>query len=765
MLLDDEALTQQFATITRVAELLEQVIITAAAHTEAVFGGNASVTGSSAFAAAGLPRLKSVSGVRESSPSPASPTPPARAASSLRGRDARQTVLQKPLPLSRGNPEETAQALRQLGGILGEAARDLHTRVDARLVEFYTHLHRKAEDVLPTELGLHDRPDSGRTPPRERAALQPLSRPTSQQQSARQRLGTGFPTRASDEAASGTASLRASFVDAEDGVSSGHSGAGMRRSVTVVGTSADAAAERVHNDGGHVSTLNSSSYRPSALTLSPASAAAPAGLPRGLRSRNTSSLALHNAPMARRLEEERAAASELQSFLALLLESAVDLSGATAAAIYLSSAPASAHGATLTNASFHAFGPPSGGGAAASGGGSSSAAGRAQFLHCVAHCHNPFPSTISCTTTNVLTTVALTGVAANVQYSESSLLRLGTSGNADPGVLTSTRPSMVPGVAVVSRDRDRKTSPGAAGRSLFDMYNGVIVPLKGVGCLVLANKCKSAASDTTVPRFSVFDEHVAWSAALLSEAVLHRYDRQLLLRASWAPSCVNALKPYVQVQSTLLRAPAAQPPASRERKGGLPRQGSRRYFAAASSGTAGGTVKGLGRATAMAAMPSASAVENAAVSSLVFDPQNDIFSKTMTMVRTGDPQVVKALPQELRSSSSVPSSRRVTATMVGALTNAAAAATSNANATNKLNDEEVFQAAAQYITNLESLWRRTITESNTMYAMVENYNKTIRRQGETIALLESKVRELTTHVAQLERRNNNYPRANAAASA
>ncbi|KAK7196905.1 hypothetical protein NESM_000632200 [Novymonas esmeraldas] len=767
MLLRDDSIAQQFAVIARVAQLLQQVVVTSSSiveprHSIAAAresgGSTAATTMAARAAAAGatpLPFLRADSSAYTSAA--VTPTKAASQPRSFRGtraKSADRAVLQNPLQLPRVCTDESIAALRQLGFVLDDTMRQLQSSIDAQLLDFYAHLKGKADAAVPAGLVTKEREVAARRREGPQERVSPSLLPREPTQPAPPPLGVGprsftLPT---DDSRS-SASLHAGFVLDSDEVEE-----------------AGASSTAPFPDAAHIE-------KPFVSSTATAAAAAPRRggnvtpsptppLRSATHSRSSSGTGLSNAPMARRIEEERAAASELQSFFFLLLESALRLSGATAAAVYMDDAAAQSSGGT--GGSFYL---PTTGSATVTGANSS---GRAQFLHCVAHAHGHFPSSISCAVTNVLTTVASTGVAVNVQYSESSLLRLGTSGNSGPGVLTSTRPSVVPVVGAASatdaaRHRFRgggshaTGSRGGAHHSLFDMYNGVIVPIKGMGCLVLANKAKLAAAEATAPRFSVFDEHVAWSSALLCEVVLHRYERQLLLRATWAPSCVAALRPFVRERGRLHHdgdlahggngGGAAAAGALRDRRGLFSKRGSRRFFP-------GGAPE--------AAKPSAADVDNAAVSSLVFDPQNDIFSKTLTMVRTGDPQVVKALPQELRSLPSGSSSRRVTNTAISAINTAAASAAVAATTAAlplpgqpaKLSDEEVFQAAAQYITNLESLWRRTISESNMMHIMVENYNKEMRKKEETIALLELKVRDLNYHVGQLERRGN-YARLNA----
>ncbi|KAG5491059.1 hypothetical protein JIQ42_00950 [Leishmania sp. Namibia] len=727
MLLKEDSIAQQFSVIFRVAQLLQQATLSTVISKPTYGIGAVREVGGATVAT--LPDLKADSS--ESGTVAAQAQSASRVHSTCRARvhAADGAVLRKPLQLPLVNTDESVTTLRQIGWALDEAARQLQVSVDAQLVDFYEHLKAKGDALLPAGTKVKERVAPTRDSPQDNFFSPVVSRPTSRQVAQPPLVAISqsrrFNAEKGDAACTGSAGPRPTFLVGADGTeeASPRKDAAEGASALVTTTSAVAA---VHTEEQFVPSNGISGF--CSLDGQQLQRRAHLGV--------SSSSGLLNAPMARRLEEERAAASELQSFFYILLETALRLSGASAAAVYMDDAPPLAAGGTE--------GPlcrPTSTSAAASG---TVGSGRAQFLHCIAHLHGHFPSDISYAVSSVLTTVVNTGVAVNVHYSDSSLLHFtsGSSGAAAPAsgrAATSTAGGGHSGGAAARR-RGRSGDSDCAGRSLLDMYNGVIVPIKGIGCLVLANKAKAVASDVRAPRFSIFDEHVAWSVALLTEAVLHRYERQLLLRVPWSPSCVSALRPYVQEDGPQKRRANLLPgrsgaSAMRERRGPQIRTISKNLFAAT---------------TTVPTKVSAADVDNAAVSSLVFDPRNDIFSKTLTMVRTGDPQVLKALPPELRVSSSMASSRRA----INSVISAVAAEGAAPELSTKLNDEEVFQAAAQYITNLESMWRRTISESNTMHIVVENYNKEMQKQEETIALLEAKVRELQAYLTQLERRGN-----------
>ncbi|KAL7710319.1 hypothetical protein N2W54_005866 [Lotmaria passim] len=693
------------------------------------------------------------------------------------------TCIHHPVQLSRMVGNSDLDTLRHIGSVLEAIATQLQESVDAKLVDFYTHLAKKANTGVAggacatalvtassTTRALRKaaEAESGSSPLTETdrigpASILPDGAPashapaatatqllpsvkavvsSSSSSHAKSSCEAAATAMAPVEAAPSPSRLRAGFIlDPQDALpspiaSATFSNLGENESSRLLG----------HNRQDDASNTAANSRRSSLHQT------------KQLGSRSTSSYTLlHNAPMARRIEEEHAAAAELQSFFCLLLEAAIHLTDATAAAIYLDDASlhtASGNDQTFLRTTSFVGGTRSvlrstsaaGGG----GGGGGSAAGRAQFLHCVAHVRGHFPQTISYALTNVLTTVAQTGIAVNLNYSDSSaVLRPGGLGG----------PS--------SQQTNSKTDAAAAPTDpsmYLNMYNGVVVPIKGVGCLVLANKAKRASSvkNAVPPRFSVLDEHVAWSSALISEAVFQQYDRELLLRVtSWAPPCAVALRPFLQVKDTSTSAittAAGEGGSSRLRNN----HSSRTLVERRHPDSKFGSRRRLPVSKTVKILPDPGSLlddlQRDEAASLVFNAHNDMLSKRLTIVRTEDRQVSKALPPELRAASPKstlpPTTQKVIAAVARSSGGGGGGARTFTGSSGELNDEDLFLSAAHYITNLESLWRKTIADSNTMHTMVDNYNKEIQQRGEKITHLESHIRELNAHVAQLERRNN-----------
>lgn len=420
--------------------------------------------------------------------------------------------------------------------------------------------------------------------------------------------------------------------------------------------------------------------------------------------------------MACRLADQRNAARELQSFLYLILEAALYQSGATSAAVYINFIPPPVtivaknnwQESLATSITGHSETPS----ATRNG-------GREEYLSCVAHINGNFPLQVNYSSNSVLTTVAATNVAVNLNYSE-------FQGGAADGIF---------GGVPMEAESNRVTEGGGPGlQSLLSLHNGVVVPMKPTGCLVLANKWKSTngVSDGT---FSRLDEHVAWSAALLCGSVLRRYDQQLLLQCRWAPSCITALKPFIKeniIATNGLKLPSGIPKKSQKRH--MHGVSTKRIRSNAAIPTV--EVAGLGcKATWFKVPPEAS---DAAAASLIFHPKHDVRSSILTIVRTADRKLTKALQQQINS--------------------AAADKETDSNpshsgaALDYLNDEDLFQEASQYINNLESLWQKSIGERHAMHTIVRNYNRIIDSQEEKITHLELRVRQLNTQIVELEHR-------------
>ncbi|KAG5492054.1 hypothetical protein GH5_00958 [Leishmania sp. Ghana 2012 LV757] len=417
MLLKEDSIAQQFSVIFRVAQLLQQATLSTVISKPTYGIGAVREVGGATVAT--LPDLKADSS--ESGTVAAQAQSATRVHSTCRARvhAADGVVLRKPLQLPLVNTDESVATLRQIGWALDEAARKLQVSVDAQLVDFYEHLKAKGDALLPAGTKVKDRVAPARDSPQDNFFSPVVSRPTSRQVAQPPLVAISqsrrFNAEKGDAACTGSAGPRPTFLVGAVGTeeASPRKDTAEGASALVTATSAVAA---IHTEEQFVPSNRISRFR----SLNGQQ------LQRRAHSGANSSSGLLNAPMARRLEEERAAASELQSFFYLLLETALRLSGASAAAVYMDDAPPLAAGGTE--------GPlcrPTSTSAAASG---TVGSGRAQFLHCIAHLHGHFPSDISYAVSNVLTTVVNTGVAVNVHYSDSSLLHFtsGSSGAAAP---------------------------------------------------------------------------------------------------------------------------------------------------------------------------------------------------------------------------------------------------------------------------------------------------------------------------------------------
>lgn len=400
------------------------------------------------------------------------------------------------------------------------------------------------------------------------------------------------------------------------------------------------------------------------------------------------------APLARKLKERRDAASTLQSFLFLVLESCIAQCDATCAAIFISGLPLMPKVARQPRlggvrdtsakekppvADFQPLGCPS----------SESEVNKApRFLHCIANLlgEGKFPNEVSWAITNPLTTVVQSGVALNLRNTEAPYL---------------------PNIAELPQPSERRGDPATetinkSARKLLNINNGLILPLRDFGCVVLANK----KSLDGVRSFTLSDEHILWGASLVIGTVLSRYQKDLLVDNAWFPSHIPCLQRFLTVptigESRGLRVSNL---SHRDAFSGRVYRASELETALTNSfgSLATGVLKFISEARAVS-MP-----------------------LRQTIVRTADPSLIHALPGDLIGPrSSTASVEQVT-------------------------EEEIFQGAAEYITNLESLWHKTLRDNNAAHVLVNHYNKEIEARNEEIRLLEKKIRNLNIKIVQLER--------------
>lgn len=373
---------------------------------------------------------------------------------------------------------------------------------------------------------------------------------------------------------------------------------------------------------------------------------------------NTGRSAPHrNAPLARRLQERRGAASTLQTYLFLILESAISQCDASCAAVFLNglnyvdpNKPPNLDGIDRDS-------PP-------------------RFLHCVANLHGEeaFPTEISYATLNPLTAVVQTGVAVNLRNTEVPHV---------PSVDSENR-------GVVSDDPVTKSLKKNINKVL-KINSGIISPIGDFGCVVLANK-KSSAS---VSSFTVSDEHVVWSVSMFTTTILTRYHKDLLLDNGWYPSHIPLLKRFMTLPVVKAEKGESKFPVSHD-------------VETAITSNFGSLAQSL--------------------LTFITESKGSNMPRRLTMVRTADSNTSLVVPVEL-----LPRNR----TKVAVAT--------------QVTEEEIFQGAAQYISNLESLWHKSLAENNQAHLIMQKYDTEIESRNEEIRLLEAKIRKLNTRIVQLER--------------
>lgn len=376
-----------------------------------------------------------------------------------------------------------------------------------------------------------------------------------------------------------------------------------------------------------------------------------------------------NAPLARKLRERREAASTLQTFLFLVLETCISQCEATCAAVFLNGLPYKNPANKDSTRSASKAGDPD----------PIDRDAPPRFLHCVANLYGEgnFPNEISYATLNPLTAVVQTGVAVNLRNTECPELPTVDDKNRDLGTDDNVSESIKKNLTKVIK-----------------ISSGIILPLGDFGCVIVANKRSTAI----VNSFTVADEHIVWGAALFLTSVLTNYKRDLLLENPWFPSHIPPLRRFL----TLPTVKEAQTEKNSSRLHIPPE--------------------------VEASVVSNFGVLASNLMSFISEGRGANMPKRMTIVRTADPQTSHVVPVEL-----LPRNRIQAAT------------------TEQVTEEEIFQGAAQYISNLESLWHKTLAENNAAHLVMQNYDKELESRNEEIRSLESKIRKLNTRIVQLER--------------
>lgn len=474
----------------------------------------------------------------------------------------------------------------------------------------------------------------------------------------------------------------------------------------------------VHHSSGGGSNSGKKDSDPMKEALPPL----PDGLPSSLlsppRAQGQGQGAVRRIPLARRLQEQRDACCQMQAFLHLVLECALTQTDAVSAAVYINaqSPDSTREGPTARPRSHRSLRPGELEGGAVTGSSSSSAPPR--FIHCVAQLNGDgkFPGDISYATLSPLTSVVQSGVAVNFRQKSSNPWQAGAGGGAEAGEGTAA----------------------AKGKTLH-IQNGVIVPIKKLGCVVLADKRLLPAAGRggasraagAVRDFTLYDEHVAWSTAQIVEAFLLRYDREVLLKFPWAPSAgVTQLQPFMLLPPVGGRGGVSGGGGVKgggggdeEEGGAVPplvaasraRRRKEEEEAAASAGGTGGT----------GALLLEGELEKV-VSRVTGRPPDDmgVYAKSLVVVRTADRGLLRAVPPE-----------QLARHPDGA----------------DVSESDLFLGASEYIANLESLWQQALEDGNRREMIALNTEREAELRLEKVVELEAKVRRLNARVVQLER--------------
>lgn len=229
----------------------------------------------------------------------------------------------------------------------------------------------------------------------------------------------------------------------------------------------------------------------------------------------------------------------------------------------------------------------------------------------------------------------------------------------------------------------------------LNISTGLIIPLDNFGCLVVANKKRTSI----LSEFTVSDEHVAWGGALFITNILTLYARDLLLENAWFPYHVHALRKF-----------ATFPKATSVEKTALNRP--KRELSSELETILTSTFGGLAHH----------------VLALLFAARQGSLPRRLTMVRTADPETGRVVPGELIPRNKNPS----------------------ASAEN-VTEEEIFEGAAQYISNLESLWHKTLAETHVTHQLMQSYDRELEKKSGEILRLEGVLRKLNARIVLLER--------------
>lgn len=670
------------------------------------------------------------------------------------GGDGVEFLFSAGLQLPRSCGPDVATALAELGRALRSACGDLTAAVEAELVSFYDHMKKKEMPELTALLAGGGGGQRSVRPPEFEGRVATATAASAAISAATDVDGHG----------GGGGASHPGYDDDSDGDGDGDEADVL----SVLGDDDDDDHRHQHYNSASVPFLPPAGGRkqqqqqrrqPPAAAIGARPTvprnAATVGRPRSVASGGGGALLASLPPggLTKQLTESRAAASTLQSFLHLLLETALTQCEATCGAVYLNDpAPQPQLAASL----------PESRAAATAGAGGGNAPLR--FLRSVARINTTghLPYAVSNAITSTLTTIISTGVALNLRNTVYSV-----DGEEERGAAATTA-----GGPTVLRHGHSSTH----GSRYMNVSNCVAVPIKDYGVVVLANKRHSStnhndgrggAADsaaaavvmaaTSTAEFNAGDEHVAWGVAVLLEGLISRYRRELLTSQAWSPVGIAQLSRFsllapvgcMSANADAVERASTRRSLARSGGGGKSASPTFRRAGADTKGTAGGGGGGGllpgggfgGHAGGILSFIAAQEYEHPTARSLI-------------VVRTADARTVAAVPRE-----AIP--RRNPGGHGGGgggfhanTTATAPTATTSSTATTAvatIGDEDLFEGAALYIVNLESLWRQALTRHNVLQGTVDRSEAEIAKRQERVSGLETRVRKLNARVIQLER--------------
>ncbi|CAD2216871.1 hypothetical protein AGDE_15803 [Angomonas deanei] len=319
----------------------------------------------------------------------------------------------------------------------------------------------------------------------------------------------------------------------------------------------------------------------------------------------------------------------------------------------------------------------------------------------------------------------------------------------------------------------------------WGIRNAIVMPVGKFGCVVVADKRLSLSQDEHRPAalqnmneyFSLLDEHSAWGVSHLLHALLRRYDKSVLIENTYAPmtACFQSLDRIALLNTiSALRSEALKEASkaqeakkSTDKKAMFASDEANHVYELISGGkNFTDYYQSMTTATNSNKNASGNKVLSTVQKNLIEEAQHKdhmaLLNHKLKIIRASD-ESTRRLADSHHTNSALPKQEAThDVHQLSTMTQISRdlQQLSNINNTNvklhpvstlaTLTEEEVFQEAASYLTQLEQLWGEAVSSKNNIQGRMTKFSNDVEQSRITISDLETKLKKANVRIEKLE---------------